>query len=33
MVTRWKKRRRWLKKKPKLSVSTPLNGNFTTGTI
>ena len=33
MVTRWKKRRRRAKKKPKLSVSTSPNDNFTTGTI
>ena len=33
IVTRWKKRRRWLKKKPKLSVSTSPNSNFTIGTI
>ena len=33
MVTIWKNRRRLAKKKPKLSVSTSLNSNFTTGTI
>ena len=33
IVTRWKKRRRLAKKKPKLSDSTALNDSLTTGTI